>query len=104
MGHDIDLSSSLQVATVIVAGDPTIDGRDSAEQATPTRHGVTHAWTTSFGLTTRADVRVLPYASALVIAHELGHVLGYEHPRAAPSGHLLHPTRPGWDGRGLEGP
>lgn len=67
--------------------------------------GLTHVWATPGTRTlVRAEVRLAPGADALVIAHELGHVLGWEHPPAAPSGHMMHPTRPGWDGRGLEGP
>ena len=42
--------------------------------------------------------------SVLLLAHELGHALGYSHPRNAPTGHLMHhlPSRRGFDTRGLE--
>lgn len=63
--------------------------------------GLTHARSNQ-GLMVEATIRVRPKARALVIAHELGHALGYEHPPAPPSGHMMHPTRPGWDSRGLE--
>jgi hypothetical protein len=48
-----------------------------------------------------ARIRIRPAAWDLVVAHELGHALGYLHPRNAPTGHLMHPSRAGWDGRGL---
>lgn len=65
--------------------------------------GLTHVWATpGTRALVRAEVRLAPGADAIVIAHELGHALGWEHPPAAPSGHMMHPSRPGWDGRGLE--
>lgn len=67
--------------------------------------GLTHKWAAPGTRSiTWAEIRVAPGADALVLAHELAHALGYEHPHAAPSGHILHPTRPGWDGRGVAGP
>lgn len=86
--------------TVSIDVDPTIDQRASVEDVTLT-HGLTvlHA---EGGVAVAAEIRVLPHASALVLAHELGHALGYQHPPAAPTGHLMHALRPGWDGRGLQ--
>lgn len=50
-----------------------------------------------------AEIELLPGADALVLAHEIGHALGFRHPRPAPpSGHMMHPRLFGWDGRGLE--
>ena len=53
---------------------------------------------------TRAEIRVKPGATALELAHELGHAFGYLHPYLCPSGHLMHPRHPGWNARGLERP
>jgi hypothetical protein len=96
-GHELTLSCDQW--TVWIGVDATIDTRDSVEDI-----GTTHGWTAlavQDGIARSAEVRVLPGSDALVYAHELGHVLGYAHPRAAPTGHLMHPRRPGWDGRGL---
>lgn len=40
--------------------------------------------------------------SAVVVAHEIGHCLGFEH--SLHPGHLMHRRRVGWDGRGLHAP
>jgi hypothetical protein len=96
-GHELRLSCTRW--TVWVGVDPTIDTRDSVEDL-----GTTHGWTAvavQDGIARSAEVRVLPGSDALVYAHELGHVLGFVHPKAAPSGHMMHPFRPGWDSRGL---
>lgn len=103
-GHDVGWAANAQTATCEVLVDRTIDQRASAEQAHPTHYDLTRRWLAPSGLVIRAEIRTLPGPDALLLAHAIGHALGYEHPRAAPSGHLLHPTRPGWNGRGLEGP
>lgn len=94
-GHDVWIGGASDPSAILVVAQPQPEGRA----------GSTHCWATPDGATlVRAEVSVAPGADALTLAHELGHALGYEHPVAPPSGHLMHPSRPGWDGRGLEGP
>mgnify|MGYP001186430633 CR=1 FL=1 len=64
--------------------------------------GVTKVFVTTDHRIVKVAVRVMPGADALVLAHELGHAFGYQHPWFCPTGHLLNPRRPGWDTRGLE--
>lgn len=85
--------------TVSLTEDPTVDLRDSVDD-TDERHGVTVV-RTSRDVIVGADIRVMPGAGALLVAHELGHALGFLHPVAAPTGHIMHPHHPGWDGRGV---
>ena len=102
IGLPIDWAGSPSMATITVRADASLDDRASVDDGAPSLHGITHSRTDADGWTFGADVRVLPWASAVVIAHELCHALGYEHPNPwPPSGHLLHPTRPGWDARGI---
>jgi hypothetical protein len=96
-GHALRVSCD--APTVRVRLDITIDTRDSVEDL-GTTHGLT-LLRAEGARAVSAEVRVLPGGDALVYAHELGHALGYQHPRGAPTGHMLHPSRPGWDGRGL---
>jgi hypothetical protein len=50
-----------------------------------------------------ATVRLHPRQDATGDAHELLHALGFEHPRLAPTGHILHPSNPSLrDWRGVE--
>jgi hypothetical protein len=50
-----------------------------------------------------ATVRLHPRQDATGDAHELLHALGWEHPKFAPTGHVLHPSNPSLrDWRGVE--
>jgi len=85
---------------VTVVTDPTLDTRDSVDDPDLV-HGRTRVWQVGPEIAS-AEIRVLPDAGPLVLAHEIGHALGYRHPWGAPTGHLMHSAQPGWDGRGLE--
>lgn len=98
LGHKLELSCDGW--SVSLDADPTVDTRASYDDVAVT-HGVTVAHVDE-GVVVAAEIRVLPSAGALVIAHEIGHSLGYLHPQACPTGHLMHPSRPGWDDRGLK--
>ena len=98
LGHQIEVGCDRW--TISLDADPTVDDRASVDDLSET-HGITVVHVDS-GVVVAAEIRVMPRAGALVVAHELGHALGYRHPDAAPSGHMMHPHRPGWDSRGLE--
>jgi len=101
LGHRLTIGNvGTQFIGIVV--DKGLDTRDSVEDETVT-FGRTRV-TQERGQIVSATVRVLPEPSALTLAHELGHALGFLHPAGVPTGHLLHPTNPGWDTRGLEGP
>jgi hypothetical protein len=97
-GHDLTLSCHSW--TISLDADPTVDTRASYDDVAVT-HGVTVAHVDE-GVVVAAEIRVLPGASSLVVAHELGHALGYLHPQVCPTGHMMHPHNPGWDDRGLD--
>jgi len=96
-GHPLTLSCD--GASVTLIEDPTVDLRSSVDD-TDERHGVTVV-RTSGDVVVSAEIRVMPGAGALVIAHELGHALGFLHPPACPTGHIMHSHHPGWNGRGV---
>lgn len=90
LGHDIDYGTRCAVSIRV---DYLLEG-----------HGLCRSTATTDGQMIRAEVLVRSGSDAVALAHELGHALGYEHPAAPPTGHLMHPTAPGWDARGLEAP
>lgn len=91
---------SCNIYTVDINANPFIDGGNYSDSNYYTK-GLTTLRTRN-GVIESVDVEVLPGSDALVIAHELGHVLGLQHPSFAPSGHILHPRNPGWDARGIK--
>lgn len=78
----------------------TIDADDEG-----TVWGRTQVTQTQGGVILRADVALHPSQHELSTTHELLHALGWGHPVAPPTGHVLHPLSPGLDDwRGVEGP
>lgn len=108
-GHPVRLGCDEADITLTV--DPSLDTDDGGLRTddgdgTHVLDGVSQTW----GVTrcqavgmrlTACAIRMHPRGGALAYTHELGHALGYLHPPLCPSGHLLHPSRPGWDWRGL---
>lgn len=101
LGHDLEVDCD-GPWNVSIDLDPTLDTRDSIDEGELV-HGRAHVLGEG-GEIDAAEILLRPGVGALAIAHELGHALGYLHPAFAPSGHLMHPSRPGWDGRGLQAP
>jgi hypothetical protein len=99
-GHPV-VPSSAPACDVEVLVDEQLDARDSVDddRFVHGRASIRHTG----GLIESAELRVVDGADVLVLEHELGHALGYAHPIGAPTGHLLHPSRPGLrDWRGLD--
>lgn len=99
-GHDLSIST--RICDIQVMVDASLDDRTSIRnrRLVRARTAVEH----ERGRIEHAEIRVLPDAGLLALCHELGHALGYMHPRAAPTGHLLHPHDPSLnDWRGLGG-
>ena len=100
LGHDLSISTKICDIEVLV--DARLDDRTSIrnKRLVRARTAIEHAG----GRIEHAEVRLLPDAGLLAMCHELGHALGYMHPRVAPTGHLLHPHEPSLkDWRGLQG-
>ncbi len=86
---------------VVVTYDSTLDERDSVEDGAFV-HGRASLIHTPEGIIQHVGLALLPTAGLAAHAHELGHALGYQHPRAVPSGHVMDPSGPGTkDWRGL---
>lgn len=99
LGHHVVLVRNPQ-ADITITVDPGLGAAGFND--TDADLGRTKVYTTVNHELVKADVRVASEADALVLAHEIGHALGYQHPWFCPTGHLLNPRRPGWDTRGLE--
>lgn len=51
----------------------------------------------------RVQIGMHPDAGSTAYVHEItGHGAGFQHPRLAPTGTLMHPSKPGMDLRGME--
>lgn len=93
-GHPLMLLDHEAGARVTIRLDPELADR-----------GDTKCWTDGDNVVS-AQCVVRSEDDIVAVAHEIGHALGYLHPIAAPSGHLMHPSRPGmgWGSdRGLRG-
>lgn len=99
--HGYPLLVGTTGCNVRVEVNPALDDRDSVDddRFVHGRTSLSHEGPVVYdGL-----IEVLPGSRLEVYVHELGHALGFQHPNAAPSGHVLHPSRPGLrDWRGLE--
>lgn len=84
---------------VVVVVDPSLDGEalpglDEEVAVDRTVWGRTRvSQRETGGPILRVEVRLHPRAQLTAHVHELLHAHGWDHPRAAPSGHVLHPTR-----------
>lgn len=105
-GHPVRLDCNapdvlLSVDQALEAGtDWNADDPEHALDDAPQTWGLTRCQSLGDELLS-CTVRMHPRAGPIAYTHELGHALGYQHPALCPSGHLLHPSRPGWDWRGL---
>jgi hypothetical protein len=97
---DVALDTAGPMGTGWVGGE--ITDRDESESVT---WGSTRVTQTTDGAIVRAIVRLHPDADELTATHELLHALGWDHPVAPPTGHVMHPHAPSLaDWRGVEGP
>jgi hypothetical protein len=106
VGHHIDIARPCTEGRVTVSVDRVRVDLMAPPDATMeggSAHGVTDLRHTD-GRITRAAVYLHDPTDVEVLAHELGHALGYLHARWAPAGHLMAPdhSRIGRDMRGLE--
>lgn len=110
-GTPCDLRPGLVVVSVDpsldVPGLADIDADGDLDEVTNDGAGVVWGRTRVHQIETggpivEVDLRVHPRAQLTAHVHELLHAHGYGHPPAAPSGHVLHPTRAGLaDWRGV---
>lgn len=86
---------------VVVSVDPSLDAERLADlDEGPELPGERTRWERAHvlqhengGPIVQVDLRVHPHAQVAAHVHGLLHAQGYDHPRAAPSGHVLHPDR-----------
>lgn len=90
--HRVRLARPGETVDVVVHVDPALDvlGRASVQSRA--------------GKILTVSIAVRPRPTLPVLLQEIGHSLGYGHPIAAPSGHIMRSSDPGSrDWRGLEG-
>ena len=91
----------LRPGLVVVSVDPSLDAERLADlDEGPALPGERTRWERAHvtqhetgGPIVQVDLRVHPHAQLTAHVHGLLHAQGYDHPRAAPSGHVLHPDR-----------
>lgn len=92
--------------TVDVIWDPNLNSRSTSSNPESVLHELAEVrWSEGpfKGCVTSAVVSVLYSEGKIAITHGLLHAAGFEHPDNAPSGTILHPTRPSLrDWRGVD--
>lgn len=121
-GHDLDLlppppggACPERVGQIVVRVDPALDtagplgvgwvgGEIGDADEAGVRWGSTRVWQEGDRIV-RALVRLHPDSAETAATHELLHALGWDHPVAPPTGHVMHPSAAGLrDWRGVKGP